>query len=120
MTSSSRRFPMRKIALVFKREYLARVRTKGFIFSTFVVPLMLVLLIGLPAYVATHQSVRTQKLAVVDGTASLAPIIARGFDQHLRNGQAAYQIVRQESAATPESVDKIREDLRSRVIHGEF
>ena len=83
---------MRKIFLVFKREYLARVRTKGFIFSTFIVPVVLVAIIVMTAYVAAHQTSRTQQLAVIDGTASLAPRIAQGFDQHLRGGQPAYRV----------------------------
>ncbi len=111
---------MRKIGLVIKREYLARVRTKGFIFSTFIVPLMLVAIIGITAYVATHQSVRTQQLAIVDGTSSLAPAIAKGFDQSLRGGQPAYRVVRQAIAPAPDEERRLREELRAQVIRGQL
>ena len=111
---------MRKIGLVFKREYLARVRTKGFIFSTFVVPVMLVAIIVMTAYVAAHQTVRTQQLAVIDGTTSLAPRIAQGFDQQLGGRQPAYRVARQASAATPAEENRAREEFRGQVIRGEL
>jgi ABC-2 type transport system permease protein len=111
---------MRKIGLVFKREYLARVRTKGFIFSTFVVPLMLVAIIGVTAFVATHQSVRTQQLGIIDGTASLSAAIARGFEPQLRGGQPAYRVARQANAANPGDEKRLREEFRAQVIRGEL
>ncbi|MBI4166801.1 MAG: ABC transporter permease [Acidobacteria bacterium] len=111
---------MRKIGLVFKREYLARVRTKGFIFSTFVVPLMLVAVIGVTAFVATHQSVRTQQLGIIDGTASLSAAIARGFEPRLRGGQPAYRVARQANAASSGEENRLREEFRAQVIRGEL
>lgn len=111
---------MRKIALVFKREYLARVRTKGFIFSTFVVPLMVVAIIVITAYVASHQTVRTQQIAVIDGTGSLSAGIARGLDHPLRGKVPAYRVARDETAASPAEEDKWRDDFRARVLRGEL
>lgn len=111
---------MRKIALVFKREYLARVRTKGFIFSTFVVPLMVVAIIVITAYVASHQPVRTRQIAVIDGTGNLSGAIARGLDQPLRGKVPAYRVAREERAASPAEESKWREEFRARVLRGEL
>ncbi len=111
---------MRKIALVFKREYLARVRTKGFIFSTFVVPLMLVAIIVMTAYVATHQTVHTQTLGLIDATGTLGEPVARGFDQQLRTGQAAYRVTRQATVTSPQDEQKARDEMRQQVLHGDM
>jgi len=111
---------MRKIWLVFKREYLVRVRTKGFIFSTFVVPMMLVAIVVITAYVASHQTVRTQQLAVIDGTGSLSAAIARGLSQQLQGDQPAYRVAREESAANPSEEKKWRDEFRTQVLHGKL
>jgi hypothetical protein len=70
------------------------------------------------AYVAAHQTTRTQQLAVIDGTASLATRIAQGFDQQLR-GPARYRVARQVSAATPRRRVG-RETSSSQVNRGEL
>jgi len=110
---------MRKVWLVFKREYLTRVRTKGFLFGTFVVPLMLVAMIAIPAYVGAHQTTRTMKLAVVDATGRLAAAIVQGLDQKLAGGEPAYRVVRQVTGALAEEA-KLRNELHDQVNRSEL
>jgi ABC-2 type transport system permease protein len=111
---------VRKIALVVKREYLARVRTTGFIFSTFLVPLMLVAIITLTAYVAAQQKPRTQELGVIDATGILGEAVARGFGETARGGPAAYRVAHQVVASSAEEANRAREDFRARVLRGEM
>jgi ABC-2 type transport system permease protein len=106
---------MRKVWLVVKREYLTRVRTKGFLFGTFAVPLILLAMIVIPALLLTRQTGRTMKIAVIDGTGNLAGVLAQGLDQKLPNGQPAYRIVRRvDRPAVPEE-QKLREQFRAQV-----
>lgn len=111
---------MRKVWLVLKREYWTRVRTKGFLFGTFVVPIMLLAMIAIPAYVASRQSSHTLKLALIDGTGHLAAGVTQNLDQKLASGEPAYRVVRQVSGVSQEEERRLREDLRDQVNRGEL
>lgn len=103
---------MRKVWLVIKREYMARIRTKGFIITTIGVPLFSVGLLLFTTVVATRQSNHTIKIALLDD-AGLAKIIAAGFNEKLRNGQPLFQLVR--TLEQPPSEQKARDELAGQV-----
>ncbi len=63
---------MRNAWLIIRREYLERVRTKSFIISTLLVPLLMVALIVLPSKIATLKAPGEKRLAVVCGNADFA------------------------------------------------
>ena len=107
---------MRKLWLVVKREYLTRVRTKGFIFSTVAVPLFAIGIFAFQIYTATRQTDRTLKIALLDNTGGLADSIERNLDGKLASGQPAFQVVKKEER--PTSVEQ--EAVRSQVEHGEL
>ncbi len=111
---------MRKVWLVIKREYLTRVRTKGFLFGTFVVPLLLLGMVMIPALVASRQVSQTLKLAVIDETGNLAAAIAQGLDDKLPDGALAYQIVRRVERPETAKEKQLREELRRQVTGGEL
>jgi len=111
---------MRKIGLVIKREYLTRVRTKGFLFGTVVVPLILIAMIVIPALIASRQSDRSMKLAIVDGTGNLAAAIVQGLGEKLPNGDPAYRVVRRVDPVAPDEENRWREELRRQVNHGDL
>jgi ABC-2 type transport system permease protein len=58
---------MQKIWLIIKREYLTRVRKRLFIISTFLFPLLYLLLIYITGYIA-RESVKNLKVAVIDSS----------------------------------------------------
>ncbi len=60
-----------KIALVVKREFIERVRTKWFIISTILVPVFLGAMMFIPMFLSTMSSTDALKIAVVDETGSL-------------------------------------------------
>ena len=111
---------MRKVWLVVKREYWTRVRTKGFIFGTFAVPLIMLTMIIIPALLASRPSSHTKKLAVIDATGELGAVVAQGLDQKLPNGQPAYRIVRQADNPPPPDVQRLNEELRGQVNREEL
>jgi ABC-2 type transport system permease protein len=85
---------MRKIWLVIKREYLSRVRTKAFIFSTVGLPLFSIGVFAASLALATHTTDHTLRIAIVDNLGGLAPRIAARLKDRLPDGQPAYQVVR--------------------------
>lgn len=76
---------MRKVWAVIRREYVERVRTKAFLFSTFGVPVLFLLAIGVPIYLSVKEEQRERKIAVLDRTGVLyervrARLAAAGYD----------------------------------------
>lgn len=76
---------MRKVRAVIRREYVERVRTKAFLFSTFGVPVLFVLAVGAPIYLSMRQERRDRQIAVLDRTGVLyervrARLAAAGYD----------------------------------------
>ncbi len=106
---------MRKVWLVVKREYLTRIRTKGFIFTTIALPLFSAGLLVFTMMLATRESDHTLKIALLDN-ASFAKIIAAGFTDKLKNGQPLFQLV--QTLEQPQSDQKARDELADQVRRG--
>lgn len=104
---------MRKLLLIIKREYLTRVKTKGFIIGTVIVPLIGLGSILLVVFLVGHSSAQTLHLAIVDGNGSLAQNIAKGLDGKFPNGQP--QFIVDEVISDPASPDSVQKDLRARI-----
>lgn len=71
---------MRKVRAVIRREYLERVRTKAFVFTTFGAPLLMLALILVPVYLASRGEDGERRLAVVDRTGVLYERVARELE----------------------------------------
>ncbi len=59
---------MDKVLIIIKREYLARVRTKGFILSTILTPLLLASTILIPMMFMDRSSEKNYRLVILDQT----------------------------------------------------
>ncbi len=68
---------MRKILLIIRREYITRVRNKTFLLSTFLMPLMFVVIIGAVIFI-TVKSVKKETIAVVDKEGTLKEFLQSG------------------------------------------
>jgi len=111
---------MRKVWLIFKREYLVRVRTKGFIVSTIGLPLLSVGVLLFTLLLATRQTNRTLRIAILDDAGGLAPPISAGLKEKLPNGQPLFQVVRilDPSGPTPASRGEFAQDVRQGQLDG--
>jgi len=107
---------MRKIWLVFKREYLTRIRSKGFILITFGLPVFSVGILALTLVLATRKTDHTLKISLLDNLGDLAPQIAAGMKEKLPNGQPGYEIVRVWDR--PASEEKARQELNEQIRQG--
>src|SRR5579863_1338790 len=102
---------MRKLWLVIKREYLTRVRSKGFIFSTIAVPLFAVGIFAFQIYTATRQPDHPLKIAILDNAGGLAEAIDRNLDGKLANGQPAFQVVKKEEHPPASEQEAVRSQV---------
>ena len=62
-----------KLFLIFKREYLTRIRTKSFIISTILAPLAIILLIAIPIILQVTDSEKTQVIGIKDDVGTVLP-----------------------------------------------
>ncbi len=107
---------MRKFWIIFKREYLTRVRTKGFLFATILIPILSVGLFGFSIYMATRQNNRTMNIVILDSAGGLADAVAKGLNTKLPNGLPAFQVVK--TIEQPASEEKARKELLDEVNAG--
>lgn len=66
--------------LIIRREYLERVRSKSFILSTLLMPLLMLLLMGLPVIIAYFNTPTVRSVVVSDATGVLAPRLTPDSD----------------------------------------
>ena len=104
---------MRKLGLIVKREYLTRVRTKGFIIGTVIVPVLGVAFCLLIIFLVNHESAHSMRIVIVDNSGTLADVVSRGLDAKLDNGQPEFDIV--EVILRPAFPDSVQQDLRARI-----
>ena len=104
---------MRKLWLVIKREYLTRVRSKAFIFSTIALPIFSVAVLAIQIYTATRQSDHTLKIVVADGSGGLGEAVKRNLDGKLSNGQPAFDVVRTLEGPAAGDEDALRQQVQS-------
>ncbi len=104
---------MRKLRLIVKREYLTRIKTKGFIIGTILVPLIGLAFCLLIIYLVNHKPTHSMRLVIVDDSGTLAQPITQGLDAKLENGKPEFTIV--ETIVQPASPDAVQQDLRARI-----
>lgn len=110
---------MRKIWLVIKREYITRVKTKGFVFATVGVPLLFAGIMVLSIVMATRQTDRTLKLAIVDDAGGLGTPVGQNLAREkLDNGKPRFEITK--TLDRPQSGSRVREELRAQVNGGQL
>ncbi|MDE6466306.1 MAG: hypothetical protein K2L44_06335, partial [Duncaniella sp.] len=64
-----------KIGIVIEREYLERVKKKSFIFTTLLMPLLMLLLMALPALLVAFVDKSETTVLVVDNSKRVAPLL---------------------------------------------
>jgi ABC-2 type transport system permease protein len=107
---------MRKIWLIIKREYVTRVKTKGFVIGTLIVPLLGIGFTALIIFMVGHQSNQGLRFAIVDNAGGIAPSVASGLDQKLPGGQPMFVVT--ETIDRPASPGAIQDDLRAKILSG--
>ena len=73
-----------KIKLVFLREFMQRIKSKGFILSTLLAPFGMVIFLGLTIYSVSlgMEEESTQKIALNDKTGVVAPLLKLPDSRH--------------------------------------
>ncbi len=104
---------MRKVWLIIKREYITRVKTKGFVFGTIAVPVFSIGLMVFSIFLATRLTDRTVRLAIIDNVGGLSSAVAAGLNVRLPNGKPEFEVVR--TITQPQSEEPVRKELRAAI-----
>jgi ABC-2 type transport system permease protein len=104
---------VRKLGLIVKREYLSRVRTKGFVLGTLIVPVLGVAFCLLIIFLVNHEPAHSLRIVIVDNSGTLAEAVSRGLDAKLDNGQPEFDIV--DVILRPALPDAVQQELRARI-----
>lgn len=109
---------MKKVWAVIKREYLERVRTKAFIISTLLAPILFLALIVTPSLLMMRRGTEERRIAVVDPTGRLAAALERTLSPKSQRTQGRYRIIPfPASASDPVS---LKQSLRVKILANEL
>ena len=104
---------MRKVWLIIKREYVTRVKTKGFVFGTIAVPVFSIGVMVLAIFLATRLTDRTVRLTIIDNVGGLANAVAAGLDARLPDGKPEFEVLK--TVTRPPSQEPLRKELRAEI-----
>ncbi len=104
---------MRKIRLIFKREYLTRVKTKGFVIGTLLIPFLGIVSVALFAFLASQGSKDKFRIAIVDNIGGIAESVAQALDIPAKAGRPQFTVT--QSIEQPSSSAAAEDDLRAEV-----
>ncbi|HXU20739.1 MAG TPA: ABC transporter permease [Verrucomicrobiae bacterium] len=104
---------MRKTWLIVKREYLTRVKTKGFVIGTLLIPFIGIVSVALFAFLASHGSKDKFRIAIVDNIGGLAESVAQELDRPAKAGNPQFTVT--QSIEEPLSSNEVEDDLRAQV-----
>ncbi len=86
----------RQVWAVLRREYVERVKTKGFIFSTIAIPVLMLGTIGLMTFMAVRAEQSQRQMALVDYTGQVGEEVTRrmeavGYDLEIVDAQVGLE-----------------------------
>jgi ABC-2 type transport system permease protein len=102
-----------RVAAVFRREYLERVRSKAFVVSTVLGPLLMAGFLVVPAAVMARQRGRPLRVAVLDAQGSLRADVEQSLARREAAGRARFEI-----HPAPADAPDPRQSLRDAVVQG--
>ena len=118
----------KKIVAVIKREFLTRVKTKGFIIGTLLLPFLMLLIMGGVVVFAIFMTDEQKTIYVIDQTGRIFEEFAQQFSDTLNNGERVYQFI--EKKVTPDlsinpsgvqsDIDAALEQFRRQILNEEI
>ena len=110
-----------KVVTVIKREYMTRVKSKGFIASLFLMPVLMCGLVLLSSFLAIMEdkTEEMRKLVVIDETGEIFEQMQEAIAKHRtfqHKGELVYQVHR-ETATTEEEKTALQERVRTKKLY---
>ncbi len=108
-----------KLLAIIQREYMTRVRTKGFLLGTFLMPIFLIFITVAPTVFMAMKSERPRHIAVIDITGEVYPLLVETLNEQTRSGERLYQFRRVQTEAGQVEETKLRmtAEVDQKIIH---
>lgn len=110
---------MSKTWVIVKREYLTRVKTKGFIIGTVILPFFIILMGVLPTLLTMAKPDQQQKLLLIDFTNKLAASVKESLEKEKVKGDVSRYLV-EIRAMTSSEFETQKESLEQQVLKGDY
>jgi ABC-2 type transport system permease protein len=105
---------VKRMAIVARREYLERVRSKAFVVSTFLGPLLVVAFLLGPTMLMERQRGKPLRLAVIDATGAMRGAVEQALARRQVSGTPRFVLVPVPAA----SAEQARAEARRQVMEG--
>jgi ABC-2 type transport system permease protein len=102
-----------KLWTVFKREFLTRVKTKGFIIGTLLTPLFIILISIGPGLLMNLKSEKAKQISVVDLSGIVYDELIQSLNDTTSSGQLLYKFT--SVPASTDNLDEIKNELKQAV-----
>jgi ABC-2 type transport system permease protein len=109
---------MDKMWTVLRREYLSRVKTKGFVIGTILLPVFMLAMIILPGLLMFLKSDKPKQIAVVDQTGEIFDSLLVALNEKNEAGQRLYNLTKRE--VRPEDLEAVKKLLSESVDKNEI
>lgn len=109
---------MSKALIVAKREYLQRVKSKGFIIFTVLLPALIGAYILFIVSIGKMGANQASHLAVIDLSGQVYPVLSQEMSDKLPSGKTKFTL--DEIAATPQSLPALEGQLSRQVLSGKY
>jgi ABC-2 type transport system permease protein len=109
---------MDKMFTVLQREYLSRLKTKGFILGTILTPVLLIAMMVLPGLLIFLKSDNPKRLAVIDQTGVILDSLVVNLNEKNEAGERLYTFIEHEAAAA--EIEAAKKTLAAEVDNGKL
>src|SRR5574342_372251 len=109
---------MDKLWTVLRREYLSRVKTKGFIIGTILLPLFMLAMFVVPVLMMFLKSDKPKNIEVIDQTGEVFDSLYVALDEKNDAGQRLYNLIKR--TAPPESLETEKKILSAKIDLGKL
>ena len=114
-----------KVITVIKREYITRVKTKGFVASVLLMPVMMSIVMVLPSLMVSlqHKSDEMKTFVVFDETGEIFSKMQDALDENSffhHEGKRVYQLIEKSSdfSGNVDTKQQLNQQLETKEIHG--
>lgn len=107
---------MDKMFTVLRREFLSRLKTKGFIIGTLLTPIFLIAMAVLPGLLIFLKSDKPKQIAVIDQTGVILDSLLANLNEKNAAGQRLYEFIKQETPAA--ALEAAKKALAAQVDNG--
>ncbi len=108
-----------KVMTIIKREYLTRVKTKGFLIGTFLLPVLMFAMMMMPAFFMSRAGKSAQdKIALVDQTGRLSEKLVAAFSEEKNSkGEPRFPV---QLYNANDDIEATKKELNAQVSNGEL